>query len=84
MINYNGDLAIDLDTVKAIKMVFLPQGGNLIFEFNNMIVPIKNEDTGEMELKSFRNDAISHYIDMRDSLRAYFDEWVEFWQESKK
>ena len=84
MINYNGEIAIDLGNVKAIKMEYLKNGGNLIFELNNMIVPVKNEDTDEIELKSFSNDAVSHYFDTSDTLRAYFDEWVDMWKDNIK
>ncbi|WP_262152300.1 hypothetical protein [Chryseobacterium foetidum] len=83
MIMHNGGIAIDLLDVKAIHMEFLKQGGNLIFELNNIFLPIYNEETHETELKSFANDPVKYYIQTSDSLRAYFEEWVQMWQDSK-
>ena len=83
MILHHGGIAIDLSEIKAIKTEYLSQGGNLIFEFNNLIIPIKNEESGNVELRSFPNNPATHYFETSDTLRAYFDEWVEMWQDSK-
>ncbi len=83
MITHNGSLAIDLSTVKAIRMEYLNKGRNLVFDLNNILIPIENSDTGEIELKSFPNDPIIHFFDNSDSCIAYFEEWVELWEEFK-
>ena len=83
MIIQNGGLAIDLSEVKAIHTEFLQQGGYLDFELNNMLIPVYNDDTELTELKLFANDPVKYYIETSDSLRAYFDEWVEIWQNYK-
>lgn len=80
---HDGGIAIDLLEVKAIHMEFLKKGGYLIFELNNILLPIFNEDTQGIELKSFANDPVKYYIKTSDSLRAYFEEWVQMWQDSK-
>lgn len=83
MIHYNGGIAVDLTDIKAIKTEYLKKGGNLVFEFNNLIIPVENKESGELELKSFPNDSVLHYFEHSDSLTAYFEEWVETWQDSK-
>lgn len=83
MILYNGGIAINLIDVKAIHMEFLKQGGYLIFELNNILLPIYKDEIEATELKSFPNDPVKYYIETSDSLRAYFKEWVQLWQDSK-
>ncbi|MGV4413720.1 hypothetical protein [Chryseobacterium sp. T1] len=81
MILNSGGLAIDISKVKAIKMEHLKKGRNLVFELNNLLLPVYNSDTEEEELKSFPNDPVVHYFDNSDSAIAYFDEWVEMWND---
>lgn len=84
MITLHGGIAIDFSQLKAIKTDYLTHGGNLIFQFNNIIVSVLNEETGNFEIKSFANDSVAHYFETRDMLRAYFEEWVELWEDYKK
>ena len=83
MIIQDGTIAVDLADVKAIRLEFLHNGGNLIFDFNNLLIPFENQESGTMELNSFPNDSISHFFETSDTLRAYFDEWVGYWRDSK-
>lgn len=83
MISYNSGFAINLLTVKSIYIEYLKLGGNLVFELNNLIIPFNNPETEETELRSFPNEPVKYYIEGSDSLRAYFEEWVDMWQESK-
>lgn len=62
MILHNAGIAINLSEVKAIHVEFLKQGSYLIFEFNNILLPVFNEETQATELKSFANDPIKYYI----------------------
>jgi len=84
MITHHGGIAIDFSQIKAIKTEFLTQGGNLIFEFNNIIEPVLNEETGDFEMKSFANNSVAYYFEDKDMLRLYFQEWVEMWEDYKK
>ena len=84
MITYNGSLAIDLNNVKSIYIEYLKPGGNLVFELNNFILTVENPETGELELRSFPNEAVKYYFDSSDVLHAYFEEWVGYWKDSKK
>ncbi len=84
MITYNGSLAIDLNNVKSIYIEYLKPGGNLVFELNNFILTVENPGTGELELRSFPNEAVKYYFDSSDVLHAYFEEWVGYWKDSKK
>ncbi|MGX9987138.1 hypothetical protein [Soonwooa purpurea] len=72
MITNQGGISIDFSPVKAIKREFLTQGGNLIFEFNNIIEPVLNEETGDFEMKYFANDSVAHYFEDKDMLRLNF------------
>ena len=83
MINYNGSFAIDLSTVKSIFIEYLKPGGNLVFELNNLIIPITDPETDEIKLHSFPNEPVKYYFDSSDSLHAYFEEWVGYWKDSK-
>ena len=83
MIIRNGGVAIDISQLRAIKTEFLSQGGNLIFELNNLVIPIEDPDTREQSQHSFPNEAVEVYIEASDSLRAYFDECVDLWKEYK-
>ena len=84
MINYNGSFAIDLSTVKSIFIEYLKPGGNLVFELNNLIIPITDPETDEIKLHSFPNEPVKYYFDSSDSLHAYFEEWVGYWEDSQK
>lgn len=74
MIIHSGGLAIEHSEVKAIHMEFLAQGGHLIFELNNILIPVFNDKTDTAELTSFANNPVKYYIKTADSLRAYFEE----------
>lgn len=84
MIFQNGGLALDISQVKAIKKEYLNTGRNLVFELNNYVSTIINPETGEMELKSFPNDPVVEYFETSESADAYFDEWVEIWEDYRK
>ncbi len=84
MITYNGSLAIDLSKVKSIFIEYLKPGGNLVFELDNLIIPLTDPDTDETTYHSFPNEPVKYYFDSSDVLRAYFEEWVQLWQESKE
>lgn len=84
MIIQDRSLAIDISMVKAIRMEYLNKGRNLVFDLNNILIPIENSDTGEIELKSFPNDPIVQYYDTSDTCSAYFEEWVKYWEDYKK
>lgn len=83
MITHNGSLAIDLSTVKSIFIEYLKPGGNLVFELNNIILSVENPETEALELRSFPNEAVKYYFDSSDVLRAYFEEWVGYWEDYK-
>ena len=53
-------------------------------ELNNFILTVENPETGELELRSFPNEAVKYYFDSSDVLHAYFEEWVGYWKDSKK
>lgn len=84
MIITNGSLAIDISTVKAISMEYLTSGRNLIFELNNLAIPVENPLTGEYQLQSFKNDPIIQFFETSDTAIAYFEEWVQIWESYKE
>lgn len=84
MIITNGSLAIDISTVKAISMEYLTSGRNLVFELNNLAIPVENPLTSEYQLQSFKNDPIIQFFENSDTAIAYFEEWVEIWERYKE
>lgn len=83
MIAHDNSLAIDLSQVKSIYIKYQKKGGDLVFELNNLILPIENPETGAEELRSFANEPVRYYFDDRDTLRAYFEDWVKMWEDYK-
>ncbi len=83
MIAHDNSLAIDLSEVKSIYITYQKKGGDLVFELNNLILPIENPETGAEELRSFANEHVRYYFDDRDTLRAYFEDWVKMWEDYK-
>lgn len=79
-----GGIAVDISTIKAIKLEYLKQGGNLIFEFNDIVINIESSETEVPDFHSFPNSPVEYYFDTSDSLRAYYEEWIEYWDEYKK
>ncbi len=79
-----GGIAVDISTIKAIKKEYLNQGGNLIFEFNDIVINIENSETQAPEFHSFPNSPVEYYFDTSDSLRVHYEEWIEYWDEYKK
>jgi hypothetical protein len=80
MIYHDMTRSVDLSLVKAIHKEYIPtNGGYLVFELNDFVHLIENPERGQKELRSFPNSPIKFHFKDGDSLRAYFDEWVEMW-----
>jgi len=77
-------IAVDFSRVKAIRREFASPGGYLVFELDNLIHLHHNEENGKLEIHSLPNEPIRHYFDTSDGLHAYYDEWVEIWEEFRK
>lgn len=84
MIYQHSPIAVDISRVKAIWKEYHPKGGNLVFEFDDLVQYIDNPFTEEKELQSFPNSPVKIYFDNKDLLATCFYEWVEMWEGFKK
>lgn len=84
-IKYSGSITVDLATVKAIRIEYAEKnGGFLIFDFNDMVQTVTDPLTEEIRLQSFPNSSVKHFFDSLDLLKAYYDEWTDYWNDYKK
>ena len=80
----DGGIDVDISTLRGIKLEYLKQVENLIFEFNHIIFNIASSETQEPEYHIFPNSPVEYYFDTNDSLRVHYEEWIEYWNEYKK
>ena len=83
MIYQHSPIAVDISRVKAIWKEYLPKGGNLVFEFDDLVQYIENPFTEEKELQSFPNSPVKIYFENKDFLATAFEEWVDMWEDFK-
>lgn len=79
MIAKHQGLALDLSRLKAICV----RDMELVFEFNNILLPINNQQTGKAEMQSFSESPIVVEYETIDSLHSNLNRWVEVWEEWK-
>ena len=80
MISQHMGLALDLSKVKAIYIDDM----KLVFELDNILQVIYNEDLEEDELKSFPNTPVMVEYSSMNTLHECFKRWVELWEEYSK
>jgi len=80
MITQHMGLALDLSKVKAIYIDDM----KLVFELDNILLKVYNEDTEEEELRSFQNAHVIKEFMYIDNLSESFNAWVKLWKEYKE
>lgn len=80
MITQHMGLALDLSKVKAIYIDDM----KLVFELDNILLKVYNEDTEEEELRSFQNAPVIKEFMYIDNLSESFNAWVKLWKEYKE
>lgn len=73
-------LALDLSKVKAIYIDDM----KLIFEVDNILLKVYDEDSEAYELRSFQNAPIVKEFMYMDDLSESFKAWIALWEEYKE
>lgn len=79
MIHEHNGIAISLYSLKALRTELSGEGGFLIFEFDNALVRLENDETGKWVERSYRNEPLSQFYDDVLDLQESFDAWIGVW-----
>lgn len=80
MIAQHMGLALDLSKVKAIYIDDM----KLIFDVDNILLKVYDEDSEAYELHSFQNAPIVKEFMYMDNLSESFKAWIALWEEYKE
>ena len=82
MIYQHNGIAVNLYSLKVIRIEKTEESGYLVFEFDNAIIAVLKDETDELLDGSYRNEPFSQYYEDIGALEADFKIWVDAWNEA--
>ena len=82
MIYQHNGIAVNLYSLKVIRIEKTEEGGYLVFEFDNAIIAVLKDETDELLDGSYRNEPFFYFFEDIGALEADFKIWVDAWNEA--